>query len=918
MEGESENNSLNKDSKPITWPYMNVSSLTISFLTKLAAAGIIWGWGYFNYSIAWLIAPIAFSVWKAERKRDNELRTITAQASVLVKEKELIVSRMNELPSWVYFPDFDRAEWLNRILYKVWPSMNQFVRQLCKQSIEPSIVEKLTEYKIKGFQFDRLVLGRIPPKIYGIKVYDKNTSRNEIILDADIMYAGDCDITFFVGNIKGGIKDFQIHGLVRVVMKPMLPMMPLIGGVQIFYLNVPTINFNLVGVADVLDLPGFNEILRKTIIEQISAIVVLPNKIIIPLSEEIPMESLKIPEPEGVLRIHVVEAKHLMKKDIGMLGKGKSDPYAVINVGAQEFRTKIIDNTVNPKWDYWCECAVTSAIAQQLTVLLWDYDDTKGDERLGRYKNLSLLCLLYNIILTQAIISSCNMQEAVVSLWDWDPNVPGVQYDDFLGRYNSLLNARCTKIFYFIYLIFFKFFKNKIHFIVEEGLGAYNMVVAQLFDKDNAGQDDPLGRATIEVNRVKKKGMIDTWVSLEQAKHGMVHLRLTWLQFSKEPADLRAALVETQELRVTSMSTALLTLYIDSAKNLPCIRGNKQPDVYLEASVGGKTERTATVPRSCDPVWERGFTFLISNPETGVLHIKIIDEKTAMTVGEMSYNLSLLLEKSNLEVMQQPYDLQKAEVDSKLVLSMTLNILKYEQPEPTSEEDEDNHDINELNRRIEHQESITSNVLSSSVPSSPLKKQPSKESVNSQPRSTGSAAALLPEEPIAVEEELILSTSAPSSFTGSPQLIHRNPSITSSSGESKLGRIQLTIRYSTQRQKLSIFVHRVANLPLPQNDPHNIPDPYVKLYILPDKHKETKRKTAVIKDNCNPQFDEQFEYVVSQGDLNTRILEVSVCTQKGWLSTGSNVMGQVHLKLSEINISKTVTSWYDLQPEIKD
>jgi len=32
------------------------------------------------------------------------------------------------------------------------------------------------------------------------------------------------------------------------------------------------------------------------------------------------------------------------------------------------------------------------------------------------------------------MISSCNMQEAVVSLWDWDANVPGVQYDDFLGR----------------------------------------------------------------------------------------------------------------------------------------------------------------------------------------------------------------------------------------------------------------------------------------------------------------------------------------------------------------------------------------------------------------------------------------------------------------------------------------------------
>jgi len=31
-------------------------------------------------------------------------------------------------------------------------------------------------------------------------------------------------------------------------------------------------------------------------------------------------------------------------------------------------------------------------------------------------------------------------------------------------------------------------------FIVEEGLGAYNTVIAQLFDKDNAAQDDPLGR----------------------------------------------------------------------------------------------------------------------------------------------------------------------------------------------------------------------------------------------------------------------------------------------------------------------------------------------------------------------------------------------------------------------------------------
>ncbi|XP_076234601.1 extended synaptotagmin-like protein 2 isoform X3 [Calliopsis andreniformis] len=806
MEGKCEDN---KVTKPNSWPYMNIGSLTISFFTKLATASIIWGWGYLNLSIAWLIAPLALAAWKSERRKDNELKAITAQASVMAKEKELIMSRIDELPSWVYFPDFDRAEWLNKVLYKVWPSINHFARELCKQSIEPAIVEKLAEYKVKGFQFERLVLGRIPLKIYGIKAYDKNTARNEVIIDADVMYAGDCDITFSVGNIKGGIKDFQIRGMMRIVLKPLLPAMPLVGGVQAFFLNPPAINFNLVGVADVLDLPGFNDILRKIIVEQIAAFVVLPNKIVIPLSETVPVESLKIPEPEGVLRIHVVEAKHLMKKDIGVLGKGKSDPYAIISVGAQEFRTKTIDNTVNPKWDFWCECDVTSAVAQQITVLLWDYDDTKGDESLGR--------------------------------------------------------------------------------------------------------------ATIEVSRVKKKGNIDTWVSLEQAKHGMVHLRLTWFQLSKNAADLKAALIETQELRVTSMSTALLILYVDSAKNLPCVRGNKQPDVYLEASIGGKVSRTATMLRSCDPVWEQGFTFLVSNPETGVLHIKITDEKTGMIVGEMSYNISLLLVQNNLEITQQPYDLQMAEADSKLILSMSLNILKYEEPEPTSEEDDDDHDINQLKKRIERQESNISNTLSTnSVPPSPLKRQPSKESVNSLTRSTGSGAAILAEEANQVDEELIVTTTAPSSLTGSPQLIHRTPNTTTSAGEAKLGRIQLSIRYSVQRQKLIIVVHKIANLPLPQNDPHNVPDPYVKLYLLPDRHKETKRKTAIMKDNCNPVFDEQFEYVVSQADLNSRTLEVSVCTQKGWLSTGSNVMGQVHLSLSEIDVTKSFTSWYDLQPETKD
>lgn len=69
---------------------------------------------------------------------------------------------------------------------------------------------------------------------------------------------------------------------------------------------------------------------------------------------------------QGVLRVRVIEAKQLMKMDVGVLGMGKSDPYAIVTVGSQEFRTKTISNTINPKWDFHCEVS-KHAIDQWVT-----------------------------------------------------------------------------------------------------------------------------------------------------------------------------------------------------------------------------------------------------------------------------------------------------------------------------------------------------------------------------------------------------------------------------------------------------------------------------------------------------------------------------------------------------------------------
>ena len=70
---------------------------------------------------------------------------------------------VEELPSWVFFPDKERAEWVNTMLKQVlskekknqnwsfflkiysqlWPFVNEYVRDLLFKTIEPLVEETL-------------------------------------------------------------------------------------------------------------------------------------------------------------------------------------------------------------------------------------------------------------------------------------------------------------------------------------------------------------------------------------------------------------------------------------------------------------------------------------------------------------------------------------------------------------------------------------------------------------------------------------------------------------------------------------------------------------------------------------------------------------------------------------------------------
>lgn len=88
------------------------------------------------------------------------------------------------------------------------------------------------------------------------------------------------------------------------------------------------------------------------------------------------------------------------------------------------------------------------------------------------------------------------------------------------------------------------------------------------------------------------------------------------------------------------------------------------------------------------------------------------------------------------------------------------------------------------------------------------------------------------------------------------------------------------------------LISPTSNLPVEEDG--ELPDPYVKLYLLPDRSRDSKRKTDVIKDNCSPQYDERFEYALPPNELTKRTLEVTVINKKGILFLQrSPKMGQV-------------------------
>lgn len=62
----------------------------------------------------------------------------------------------------------------------------------------------------KSFKFLSIDCGDLPCRVGGLKVYTENVGRDKIILDLDVVYAGDAEFTVQTCGFRGGINQLVV------------------------------------------------------------------------------------------------------------------------------------------------------------------------------------------------------------------------------------------------------------------------------------------------------------------------------------------------------------------------------------------------------------------------------------------------------------------------------------------------------------------------------------------------------------------------------------------------------------------------------------------------------------------------------------------------------------------------------------
>ncbi|XP_048342837.1 extended synaptotagmin-3 isoform X2 [Sphaerodactylus townsendi] len=468
-----------------------------------------------------------------------------------------------------------------------------------------------------------------------------------------------------------------------------------------------------------------------------------------------------------------------------------------------------------------------------------------------------------------------------------------------------------------------------------------------LYDED-PDKDDFLGSLLINLADVMKDKVVDEWFPLSKTASGHVHLKLDWFSLVTD----QEKLCEDKN----GLASAILIVYLDCAFNLPKVE--REPCSFVQLTVGSKTQKSKTCNFTKDPVWGQAFTFLVHSAPSESLHLEIKDKDRENALGILVFSLANLLRNPEM-TQEQKFQLDHSGSDSFIKMKLVLRALSIEQPDPENTytgvnalkhvpipatEEEGNEGKMQLppprppplppppsrtegpkppqGRRDLRVPEFTPEIGANLniTANQPLVIEHA-AAINEQPRLRGlHPRSLVPPQPISTAPTL----PALQRLRGAPSIASlgslgsSNFDITCSNLDLyhdsylagvSMGEIHLTVRYASIRQALIVLVNGCRKLmPCSQYGAH----PYVRIYLLPDKRWNMRKRTSVKRRTLSPQYDEKFEFFETLEDVKKRALDVAVKNRRSFLSHERKELGRVLIDLSKEDLVKGFSQWYEL------
>uniref|UniRef100_A0A4W6FE11 Extended synaptotagmin-like protein 1b n=1 Tax=Lates calcarifer TaxID=8187 RepID=A0A4W6FE11_LATCA len=630
--------------------------------------------GYYRVSTSLLMfGMMVYTGWKHAREA-KEARLKSA-IQLLDNEQEytsMKVSKIKrDLPAWVNFPDVEKVEWLNKVLQQVWPFVGQYLEKLLVETIAPSIRASSTH--LQTLSFTKVDMGDKAMKVVGIKAHTEN-DKGQVLLDLYISYVGNVEINVEVKRYfcKAGVKGIQLHGMMRVILEPLIGDVPIVGAVTMFFIRRPKLDINWTGLTNLLDIPGLNVMSDSMIMDAIASFLVLPNRLVVPLVPGLHIAQLRSPLPRGVVRIHLVEAQNLAAKDTSVKGvmAGLSDPYAILRVGPQTFTSQHIDNTDSPKWGEMYEVIVHEVPGQELEVEVYDKDPDQ-DDFLGRTK-LDLGIVKKSIVVDDWFPLKDTPSGRVHFKLEWLALLPSAdRLEQSLKRNESVICKTSDPPSSAILVVYLDkaealpmkkgnkepnpMVQLSVQDVTRESKTCYTTINPEweeaftFFIQDPRKQDidiqvkdadrvQTLGSLTIPLSRLLSNAnlSLDQWFQLDNSGSASRIYINTVLRVNASPTDLPSSYLFHLFETLYIFCQGLLRIHLLAGQNLVpkdnlmggMVKGKSDP--YVKINIGGETFTSHVIKGNLNPTWNEMYEVILTQLPGQELHMEVFDKDMDM------------------------------------------------------------------------------------------------------------------------------------------------------------------------------------------------------------------------------------------------------------------------------------------------